>query len=171
MGRKIIHPEADLLYVRIMLSNKFLDKRGPINFCPLLRACGMTVTSSWFKSQKNVCCPLSLRRCRSAQRLPRCSWERSTNFTKQLGRQFLSTHVGRLRVLRVFIEIYGFLPVADKGGLLGWRTTPGFLWPRLPGVFFHVRRMLSWETEATLANATMLSASIRKVHLSCPAGA
>ena len=45
MGIKIIHHEADLLCVRIMLINKFLDKISPINFCPLFSDFGMTLTS------------------------------------------------------------------------------------------------------------------------------
>ena len=105
MGIKIIHHEADFLYVRIMWINKFLDKVGPINFCPLLRDFGMTVTNSWFKSPKNVCRPISLILCIISQRLPRCSRERSTNFAHQLGRHCISTHLGTLRVIRLFRDI------------------------------------------------------------------
>jgi len=105
MGIKIIHHETDFLYVRIMLINKFLDKVGPINFCPLLSDFGMTLTSSWFKSHKNICCPISLILGIISQRLPRDSRERSTNFANQLGRHFIYTHLGILRVIRFFIDI------------------------------------------------------------------
>ena len=105
MGMKIIHHEADFLYVRIMLINKFLDKVGPINFCPLLSDCGMTLTNEWFKSHKNVCRPIALILCSISQRLPRCSRERSTNFANQLGRHFIYTHLGTLRVIRLFIDL------------------------------------------------------------------
>ena len=63
MGMKIIHHEADFLCVRIMLIHKCLDKVGPIHFCPLLSDFGMTLTSSWFKSHKNVGGPISLILC------------------------------------------------------------------------------------------------------------
>ncbi len=63
MGIQIIHHEADFLYVRIMLIHKLLDKVCPIHFGPLLRDFGMTLTSSWFKSHKNVCRPISLILC------------------------------------------------------------------------------------------------------------
>jgi hypothetical protein len=91
--------------VRIMLIHKFLDKVCPIHFGPLLRDFGMTLTSSWFKSHKNVCRPISLILCIISQRLPRCSRERSTDFTNQLGRHFIYTHLGTLRVIRLFRDI------------------------------------------------------------------
>ena len=105
MGIKIIHHEADFLCMRIMLIHKFLDKVGPINFCPLLSDFGMTLTSSWFKSHKNVCGPNSLILCIISQRLPRCRWKRSTDFTNQLGRHFIHTHLRTLRIVRFFINI------------------------------------------------------------------
>ena len=43
VGIQIVHHEANFLYVRIMLINKFLDKVRPINFCPLLCDFGHTV--------------------------------------------------------------------------------------------------------------------------------
>ena len=68
-----------------MLINKFLDKVCPINLGPLCSDFGMTLTSSWFKSHKNVCGPISLILCIISQRLPRLSRERSTDFTNELG--------------------------------------------------------------------------------------
>ena len=50
-------------------------------------------------------------------------------------------------------------------------NTPFFLLPRFKLVFFNVLRTVSWETESTKSNATMVSASSRNVHVLCPSGA
>jgi len=166
MGMKIIHHEADFLCMRIMVINKFLDKVCPINFCPLLSDFGMTLTSSWFKSHKNVCGPIALILCSISQRLPRCRWKRSTDFTNQWGRHCIHTPLRTRRIVRFFINISDFFPLADKGGILLWRKTPCFLLPGFTFVFFHVRRTVSWDIESTISNATIVSASLRKVHRS-----
>ena len=59
MGIEIVHHEANFLYVRIMLVNKFLDKVRPIHFCPCLRNFGIPLPSQGLKSHKNVCCPIA----------------------------------------------------------------------------------------------------------------
>jgi len=105
MGMKIIHHEADFLCMRIMVINKFLDKVCPINFCPLLRDFGMTLTSSWFKSHKNVCRPISLILGVIPQWLARLRRERHTDFPSQLGGHFIHTHLGILSIIRLFIDI------------------------------------------------------------------
>jgi hypothetical protein len=48
---------------------------------------------------------MSLILCVISSRLPRLSWERSTDFANQLGRHFIDTHVGTLSVIRCFIDI------------------------------------------------------------------
>jgi len=45
MGIQIVHHQTNLLHVRIMLINKFLDKVRPIHFCPLFSDCGIPLTS------------------------------------------------------------------------------------------------------------------------------
>src|SRR2546426_826150 len=155
----------------IMLINKFLYKVCPIHFCPLLSDCGIPLASSWFKSHKNICGPISLILCVISQRLPRLSREWSTDFTNELGRHFIYTHLGTLRIIRFFIDISDFFHVTDEGGILLWRNTPFFLLPGFTFIFFKVRRIVSWDTASTISNATILSASMRKVHRSWPSGA
>ena len=105
MRMEIIHHEANFLCMRIMLINKFLDTMRPINVCPLLSDFGVSLPTQWFKSEKNVRCPISFLRSVISQRFSRFSWERRTNFTDQLGRHFIYTHVGTLRVVRCFIDV------------------------------------------------------------------
>src|SRR2546430_9767137 len=60
VGIEIGHHQADFFPMGIMLINKFADKIRPITLCPLLSDFGIPLTSSWCKSDKNVCRPLSL---------------------------------------------------------------------------------------------------------------
>ncbi len=105
VGIEMVHRQADSLHVRRMLINKFLDKICPINFCPLLSDFSIPLTSQWFKSDKNVCGPISLLLCVISQRLSRLRRERSTNFAHQLGRHCIHTHLGTLSVVRFFIDV------------------------------------------------------------------
>jgi len=81
------------------------NKVVPINFCPLLSDFSIPLTSQWFKSDKNVCGPISLLLCVISQRLSRLRRERSTNFAHQLGRHCIHTHLGTLSVVRFFIDV------------------------------------------------------------------
>jgi hypothetical protein len=63
VGIQIVHHEANLLHVRIMLINQFFDKVRPIYLCSLLSDFGLPFTRSWFKSDKNICCPIPLVFC------------------------------------------------------------------------------------------------------------
>ena len=105
VGIQIVHHEANLLHVGIMLINQFFDKVRPIHFGALLSDFGLPLACSWFKSYKNVCCPIPLVLCVIPQWLPRFSWERNTHFPNQLRRHFVHTHLGTLRVIRCFIDI------------------------------------------------------------------
>jgi hypothetical protein len=167
----MVHHEANLLHVGIMLINQFFDKVRPIHFCSLLSDFGLPLTCSWFKSYKNVCCPIPLVLCVIPQWLPRLSWERHTNFPNQLHRHFVHTHLGTRRVIRCFIDISDFFHLTDKGSILLWWNAPFFLLPGFKFIFFQVRRMVSWDTDAITSHSTILSASMRKVHRSCPSGA
>ena len=63
VGIQIVHHEANLLHVGIMLINQFFDKVRPIHFGALLSDFGLPLTCSWFKSDKNVCRPMSFILC------------------------------------------------------------------------------------------------------------
>jgi hypothetical protein len=63
VGIEMVHHEAHLLHVGIMLINEFFDKVRPIYFCALLSDFGIPLTCSWFKRHKNVCRPIPLIRC------------------------------------------------------------------------------------------------------------
>jgi hypothetical protein len=89
MGMQIVHHEADVLDMRIMLLKQFLDNMRPIHFWALLCAFCHALTDDRFNSDTNICCTISLI-CRViAERLPRLCRERSTPFTSQLGCHFL----------------------------------------------------------------------------------
>jgi hypothetical protein len=101
----MVQHEADVLHMRRMLINKCLYTMCPIHFWPLLSDFGVSWTNPWFKSDKTVRCPMSCIFCVIAQRLPRLSWERSTDFTSQVGRPCISTQMWALRVVRFFIDV------------------------------------------------------------------
>jgi len=63
VGIQIVHHQANLLCMGILLINKFLDKVRPINFCPLCSDLRITLTRSWCKSDKNLCSPIALLVC------------------------------------------------------------------------------------------------------------
>jgi hypothetical protein len=171
MGIEIVHHQTNFFHMRLMLINKFSDKIRPIHLCPLCCDLSISLTYSWCKSHKNVCGSISLILCIIPQWLARESGERSTNFPKQLGRHFIHTYVRILRIIRFFLDISDCFHVTDKGGIVLWRHTPFFLLPRCTFVFFHVRRTVSWDTAAIISSSTIFSASMRKVHRSCPSGA
>jgi hypothetical protein len=133
---------------------------------PLRSDFGIPLTSEGFKSHQNIGSAISLLFSVISQWLARLSGERGTDCTNQLGRHFIHTHLRALRIIRFFVDISDFFHVADEGGIWLWRNTPFFLLPRLQFVFFHVRRTVSWDTASTISNATILSASMRKVHRS-----
>jgi hypothetical protein len=136
MGIEIVHHQTNFFHMRIMLINKFSDKIRPINLCPLCCDFRISLTYSWFKSDKDVCCSIALILWIIPQWLARESGERSTNFPNQLGRHFIHTYLRILRIIRFFIDISDFFHVTDNGGILLWRHTPFFLLPRLKFVFF-----------------------------------
>jgi hypothetical protein len=118
VGMPIVHHQANLLHVRIILVNQGLDKMCPITFCPLLTDCGIPLPSPWLKSDKNVCRPIALILCVIPQWLAGCSGERSTDFPNQLGRHCGHTPLGTLRIIRLFRDISDVLHVTDEGGIL-----------------------------------------------------
>jgi hypothetical protein len=166
MGMQIVHHEADFLHMGRMVINKFLDKVRPIHLGPRRSDFGIPLASSGCKSHKNIGSAISLLFSVISQWLARLSGERGTDFPKQLGQHCIHTHLRALRIIRFFVDISDFFHVADEGGIWLWRNTPFFLLPRLQFVFFHVRRTVSWDTASTISNATILSASMRKVHRS-----
>jgi hypothetical protein len=85
VGIEMVQHQADFLHMRRRLINKSLDKMCPINFCPLLSDCGISLTNSWFKSDKNIGCPISFLLRVISQRLPRFGRERSTDFANERG--------------------------------------------------------------------------------------
>jgi hypothetical protein len=89
VGIQIIHHQTKFVYMRIMLINKLLEKVRPVNFCSLLRDFGYPLSSSRFKSHENVCRAISFIFCVISERLSRLGWERSPDFTDQLGRHFI----------------------------------------------------------------------------------
>jgi hypothetical protein len=105
MGMQIVHHQTKFFPMGIRLINKCADKVCPLYLCSLLSNFGIPLASEWFKSHKNICGPLSLILSVISQRLPRLSRERSTDFTNELGRHFISTHLGTLRIIRIFINI------------------------------------------------------------------
>jgi hypothetical protein len=157
--------------MRSMLINQFLDKRCPIHFCPRLSAFGISLTHSWGKSDKIIGCPLAFILRVISPRLPRVSRERSTACAHELGGPFSETHWGIRRVIRFVIDSSAFFPGADTGSILLRWNTPCVLLPGFTGLFFHGRRLVSWDTESTSSHSPIVSASLRKVHRSCPAGA
>ena len=88
-----------------MLINKFLDKVRPIHFCSLLSDFRIPLTNQGFKSDKNICSSIALILCVLSQWLARFSRKRSTDFANKLGRHFIETHLGTLRVIRLFINL------------------------------------------------------------------
>ena len=171
VGMQIVHHEANRLHVGIMLVNQFFDQVRPIHFCSLRSDFGLPLTCEWLKSDKHVCRPIPLVLCVIPSWLARLRWERRTNFPHQLSRHVVHTHLGTLRVIRCFIDIEDFFHVTDQGSILLWWKAPFLLLPGLKCTFLKVRRMVSCDTDAITSNSTILSASMRKVHRSCPSGA
>src|SRR5436309_15921382 len=100
MGIQIIKNQADFLSMGIMLINEFSHKIGPVNFGTLISDFRIALATEWFKSYENVSGPISLLRCIIPERLPRLGWQRGTDFTKQLGRHFIHTHVRTVGIRR-----------------------------------------------------------------------
>jgi hypothetical protein len=105
VGIEIVHHQTNFFHMRIMLINKFSDKMRPIHLGSLRGDFRISLTHSWCKSDENVCCPISLILGVILQWLARESGERSTDFPKQLGRPFIHTYLGILRIIRFFIDI------------------------------------------------------------------
>ena len=63
VGIEIVHHQANFLHMRIMVINKFFYNVRPINLGPLCSDFGLSLTSSGFKSHKNVCRPIALLLC------------------------------------------------------------------------------------------------------------
>jgi hypothetical protein len=63
MGIEIVHHQTNCSHMRIMLINKFSEKIRPINLCPRCCDFRISLTHSWCKSDKNVCCSISLILC------------------------------------------------------------------------------------------------------------
>jgi len=105
VGMQMVHHEANLRPMGSMLLNKCLDKVRPITCCPLRSDFGISLTSSWLKSNKNVCRSISLILCVIPQGFSRRSGERNTDFLNQLGGHFVHTYLGTLRTIRLFIDI------------------------------------------------------------------
>ena len=105
MRIQIVHHQTQFFHMGIMLINTFSDKVCPVHFCALRSDCRISLASSWFKSHKNICRPISLILCVISQQLPRRSRKRSTDFTNELSRYFIYAHLGTLRIIRFFINI------------------------------------------------------------------
>src|SRR5262249_40576085 len=166
VGMPIGQHEADFLDMRRMRINQFWDKVRPIHFCSLLCDFGGPLARSRCKSHDNVGRTISLIFRVISERLPRLGRQRSPDCPSQLGRHCLSAYLGTLGIIRLFRDIEDVLPVADKSGILLRRNTPCFLLPRFTFIFCKVRRMVSGDTESTIANSTIVSARIRTVHRS-----
>jgi hypothetical protein len=170
-GMALGHHQADFLHMWSMLINQFLDTRCPIHFCPRLSAFGISLTHAWGKSDKNIGCPSAFILRVISQRLPRFSRERSTACANELGGPFSETHWGIRRVIRFVSESSDFVHGADTGSLLLRWNPPFVLLPGCTCLFFHGRRLVSWDTASPSSHSPIVSASLRKVHRSCPAGA
>jgi hypothetical protein len=105
MGMQSVHHEANFLPMGIMLINQFLDKVCSIYLCPLRSDFGIPLASSGFKSHKNIGSAISLLLSVISQWLARLSGQRGTDFTNQLGRHFIHTHLRALRIIRLFVDI------------------------------------------------------------------
>jgi len=151
MGMQIVHHEADVLHMGIMVIHQCLDKVRPIHLGPRRSDFGLPLTSSGCKTHTNIGRAISLRFSGISQWLARLSGERGTDCTNQLGRHCIQTPLRALRLIRFFVDLSDFFHVADEGGILRWRHTPCFLLPRLKCVFLHVRRTVSWDTASTIS--------------------
>jgi hypothetical protein len=171
VGSAIGQHQADFLPLRSMLINQCLAKRCPIHFCPRLSAFGISLTHAWCQSDKIIGGPLAVILRVISPRLPRCSRERSTACANELGGPFSETHLGLRRVIRFVIDSSDFCHGADTGSLVLRWNTPCVLLPGFTGLFFHGRRLVSWDTESPSSHSPIVSASLRKVHRACPAGA
>jgi hypothetical protein len=143
VGMQIIEHQAYVLSMRRTLINKFSYTICPVNFGTLLSDFRRALAISWFKSHKNVGSPIALLLCILPEWLPRLGWQRSTDCTNQWGRHCIHTHLRTWGIVKFFINISDFFPVADQGGVLLWGNTPCFLLPRFQFVFFHVCRIVS----------------------------
>jgi hypothetical protein len=171
VGMPMVPHEANLLHVGIMLVHQVCDHVRPIHVCSLRRDCGLPLTCEWLQSSTNVCCPRPLVRCVIPSWLARLRWERSTNGPTQLSRPFVPTPWGPLRVIRCVRDIEDFCHVTDHGSIVRWWNAPCFLVPGLTCTVLKVRRMVSCDTAAITSHSTIVAASLRQVHRSCPSGA
>jgi hypothetical protein len=167
----MVHHPAHLFHVRSMVLNQFVDNVRPIHCCPRRSDCGIPLPRSGCKSHKHVRRPVSVIRGILAQRLPRLRRERRTHFAHQRGRHCISTPLGTRRSRRLFIDLSDCFHGTDAGRRLLWGETPCLLLPRLKGMFFTVRRTVSWDTVATISTSTIVSARLRQVHRAWPSGA
>ena len=171
VGRPRVQPAADGLAMRRRRLPQGWAHVRPLHGRSLRRPGGQPGARARGKSHAKVCRPLALLcRVRAARR-PRLGWERRPDGPAPLGRHGLSAHVGPLGSRRVWRASAAVLPVADTSGRWLRRPTPGWLVPRWPGRLVQGRRRGSWDTEATLSHATMVSARLRQVQRACPAGA
>jgi len=171
MGMQMVHHEPHLLHRGRILLNQCFDTEGPLYCCALCSHFCISLTCSWLKSHKHICSPMALLLCSISQRLSRFSRERRTNFAHELGRHLIDTSLGTMEILWSFINISAVFHLTDKGRMVLWRNTPCWLLPGFKGRFFKVRRTVAGAREATIAPSTILSASMRQVHRSCPSGA
>jgi hypothetical protein len=109
--------------------------------------------------------------CLIPERLPRLGWQRNTPLPNQLGGHCRHTSLRTRGIRGFFRAISDCFHVADKGSIVLWGHTPCLLLPGLTCVFFHVCLIVSWDTESTISNATLVSASMRNVPVACPSGA
>src|SRR6266436_937675 len=119
MGIQIIKNQADFLSMGIMLINEFSHKICPVNFGTLLSGFRRALAISWFKSYENVRGPISLILCIIPERLPRLGWQRGTDFTNQLGRHCIHTHLRTLGIIiRRDLSGSGLLTIVCKRFLI-----------------------------------------------------
>src|SRR5712691_2263772 len=102
---QMIKHKTHFLRMGIMLINERLHKVGPVNFGALISHLGRALASEWFKGYENMSRSIALLFCIIPERLPRLGWERSTDFSKQLGRHFIHAHLRTLGIIRFFTDI------------------------------------------------------------------
>src|SRR4030066_1085581 len=92
-----------------------------------------------------------------------------TSFFNQLFLPFIKTNLGAAGIVGPFIFIQNIFH-ASYIFRTGFLNAPHFLLPGLYLVFLSVRRIVSYEIEATTSNSTIFPASKRRVQCSCPSG-
>ncbi len=119
---QILKPKTHFLRMGRMLINERLHTVGPVNCGALISHLGRALASSWFKGHENLSRSIALLCCIIPERLPRLGWERSTDFSKQLGRRCIHAHLRTLGIIRFFRDISRFFHMENVSGSGGHPT-------------------------------------------------